>query len=88
MILSRGEGGIKEKDRGVNLFKKVKETGVQDGGSGRESEILSSMIPETSLRCRSYTWVILTASNQNKTTITLDADEIQRPTLKSAFNCT
>jgi hypothetical protein len=38
---------------------------IQDVGQGRESEILSSMIPKTTLRRLRYTWVILIASSQN-----------------------
>jgi hypothetical protein len=36
-----------------SCIKKNKE--IQDGGQGRESEILSSVIPETTLRHWSYT---------------------------------
>jgi hypothetical protein len=41
------------------------EEGIKNGGRGRESEILSSMTPETSLRCWRYTWVILIVCSQN-----------------------
>jgi hypothetical protein len=48
----------------------------------------SVMTPETSLRCWSYVWVILIASSEIITAITLGAKKIKTLTLKSAFNCT
>jgi hypothetical protein len=48
---------------GITLKTYIQE--IQNGGKDRKSDLLSSVTPETSLRCWSHTWVILIAPRQN-----------------------